>query len=72
MNHLEFDAESVTIETSTGGKIAITASKPDLSEILKAIGIKEVIAFFDSGDILDQIGKGEAKEYWDLVEPEEE
>lgn len=72
MDTLELRSESVTIDASSGWQVYVTITKPDVGEILNAIGLKEVIAHFDVCHMLDQIGKDVAIEHFDIVEKDED
>ena len=58
-----------TIIQTMGSKLAVEKIE-EVDDVLDYISLSQVIAFYGTDDILDEIGMAEAKAKWGLVEPE--
>jgi hypothetical protein len=69
---LEFDAENVSIQPRGYEAVTVTLYKPDIAQMIDAIGLDKFLDHFDEDAILEQIGSDKAKKYFDLTEKDDE
>lgn len=67
---LSFPAESISAEPNSYRTLTVSVADVDPSDILDHFKVEDIISHFGIGDILEAIGIDEAKEHFNLVEPE--
>ena len=70
--NLTIECESANINPNGYKGVSVEIHKADFNQLMESFTVKDVVAYFDTGDLLDTIGEDEAKKHFDLIDNTEE